>query len=151
VLKLALRLAQLSQNPVTKNWIENGDREGILGGKIMKIMNHKRYVPKENEYTYHSIERNNRLEIVDKLKKKEPHEVIKSFYVDKNHENGCEIHNVLENGVIEIYNAKSEKFITTLIARPAQISRYYEAVNKKAPNNVLNYAKKHVKLKLNEV
>ena len=49
-----------------------------------------------------------------------------SFEVDKAHPNGNEIHTLFSNGVILIRNKRTGKVITELIARPAQIKRYWE-------------------------
>lgn len=57
-----------------------------------------------------------------------------AFIVDKGHKNGDEIHTIFDNGVILIQNLKSKLVITELIARPAQIRRYWEG--KSEPNYV---------------
>lgn len=51
--------------------------------------------------------------------------VIDSFIVDKGHKNGLERHDITDNGIIVIYNAKTNILVSKLIARPQQISRYY--------------------------
>ncbi len=53
-----------------------------------------------------------------------------TFLIDKNHKNGCELHNVTHSGIIFILNQwKYENnrpcFITVFIARPNQIARLY--------------------------
>lgn len=44
--------------------------------------------------------------------------LVASFLVDKGHRNGKEIHRVLDSGIIEIYNQRTGKLVTKLIARP---------------------------------
>ena len=51
---------------------------------------------------------------------------VASFIVDKNHENGREIHVIYTNRLIEIYNERTRKFITVLYARNGQIKRYFK-------------------------
>lgn len=59
--------------------------------------------------------------------------VIAGFLVDKGHENGLEEHYVTDTGLIVIRNHNTHKAITVLIARPAQLSRYYNAMGMAAP------------------
>lgn len=67
-------------------------------------------------------------------------EINKSFFVDKRHPNGPEIHNVSEKGIIFIINAKTKKLVTILIARPNQIKRLYMACNLKVPHKIIQYS-----------
>lgn len=62
------------------------------------------------------------------------------FVVDKGHKNGEEIHVITENGVINIYNRHTQKYITGLIARPAQLERYGAYI----PQAVLDKAQEHM-------
>ena len=57
-------------------------------------------------------------------------EVAKIAVVDKGHANGEEVHVVYNNGVVKIYNERTHKFITVLIARVPQIERYNVKVTK---------------------
>lgn len=72
---------------------------------------------------------------------------IKTVVVDKGHKNGPEIHKISDTGIVTIYNERTGKMITKLIARPAQIRRYYEDGN--APENVLKLAREHQKMNYN--
>lgn len=63
---------------------------------------------------------------------------VDSFRVDKGHRNGAEIHEITSTGIINIYNERTHKLITKLIARPAQIKRYY--TNTKAPKEIIEKA-----------
>lgn len=69
------------------------------------------------------------------------------FIVDKGHKNGKEIHVITENGIIHIYNQHSKRYITGLIARPAQLMRYGVSI----PDNVIKKAHIHVSMHYNEI
>lgn len=64
--------------------------------------------------------------------------VIAKFLVDRGHANGAEIHEITDTAIINVYNERTHKLITKLIARPGQIRRYYE--NGDAPQDVLDKA-----------
>lgn len=74
--------------------------------------------------------------------------VVKRVVIDRGHRNGPEIHEVTDNAIVNIYNQKTGKLITKLIARPNQIKRYYE--EGKAPKEILNKAYDHMKKGYNE-
>lgn len=65
-------------------------------------------------------------------------EVVNRFTIDKGHRNGAEIHEIRSTGIIVIYNKRTGKMITKLIARVGQIKRYYE--EGKAPKNLIKKA-----------
>lgn len=67
-----------------------------------------------------ALERYNRFEYLEKNA-----EPIEGFIaiVDKCHENGPEVHALFTDGSIRIYNYASHRFITALLARPAQAKR----------------------------
>lgn len=69
------------------------------------------------------------------------------FIVDKGHKNGAEIHVITENGIINIYNRHSKKYVTGLIARPGQLQRYGVII----PESVLEKARTHVAMHYNEL
>lgn len=69
------------------------------------------------------------------------------FKVDKGHKDGPEIHVITENAIINIYNQYSHKFITSLIARPAQLLRYGANI----PTTVIKKAEEHVRMGYNEI
>lgn len=69
------------------------------------------------------------------------------FIVDKGHKNGKEIHVITENAVIHIYNYYSKRYITGLIARPAQLKRYGADI----PNEIIEKARIHVSMHYNEI
>lgn len=76
-------------------------------------------------------DRQNRLNFVDK--NIEEGKYITSFVVDTLHPNGNEIHHIFDNGIIKIENERTRRFITLLIARPQQIYRYWNGLNKVFP------------------
>lgn len=74
--------------------------------------------------------------------------VIKAVVIDKGHPNGPEVHKVTDNAIVLIYNQRTGKLITKLIARPNQIRRYYK--EEKAPKEVLDKAYNHMRKGYNE-
>ena len=71
--------------------------------------------------------------------------IVAEFVVDRGHKNGPEIHKISDTGIITIYNKRTNKLITKLIARPGQVRRYYKDGNapeklvKKALDNLKKY------------
>lgn len=63
-----------------------------------------------------------------------------SAEVDRGHKNGTEIHVVTDTAIIKIYNARTHKHVTDLIARPNQIKRVYNAKGQYAPKWLLDVA-----------
>ena len=80
--------------------------------------------------TSHAVNRSKRLQIAERLIYEESAKVVKIAVVNKGHKNGNEIHVILNNGIIKVYNARTRKFITVLIARVPQIERYKIKVTK---------------------
>ena len=80
--------------------------------------------------TSHVVKRSKRLQIAERLIIEESAKVLKIAVVDKGHANGEEIHVIFNNGVVKIYNERTHKFITVLIARVPQIERYNVKVTK---------------------
>lgn len=74
--------------------------------------------------------------------------VIKTVEVDKGHPNGPEIHKITDNAIVVIYNKRTGRLITKLIARPNQIRRYFE--EGKAPKELIKKAKEHQSKRYNE-
>ena len=74
--------------------------------------------------TSHAVNRSKRLQIAERLIIEESAKVVKIAVVNKGHANGNEIHVIFNNGIIKVYNARTRKFITVLIARVPQIERY---------------------------
>lgn len=61
------------------------------------------------------------------------------FLVDHGHINGAEKHVITTTGIIIIYNAVTLVLITKIIARPAQIKRYFPDGN--FPEEIVEHAK----------
>lgn len=85
-----------------------------------------------NHYLYERDRRKNAL--INSIPKGR---LLQSFYVDRGHKNGAEIHYMFSNGVVVIVNAKTKRLITKLIARPTQAYRYYEACGLHIPMELL--------------
>ena len=92
--------------------------------------------------TSHGVNRSHRLQIAERLIIEESAKVIKIALVDKGHENGNEIHLVYNNGVVKVYNARTHKFITVLIARVPQIERYKIKITKTMRNKIKSHVAK---------
>ena len=95
-----------------------------------------------NHYT---TDRKAREELIEKIGYGE---VIKSVVVDRHHKNGPEIHEISTTGIVTIYNQRTHKMITKLIARPGQIKRYYNE-NEEIPSELLRVAREHQKMDYN--
>ena len=80
--------------------------------------------------TSHAVNRSKRLQIAERLIIEESAKVLKIAIVNKGHENGNEIHFVYNNGVVKVYNERTRKFITVLIARVPQVERYKVKITK---------------------
>lgn len=97
--------------------------------------------------TSHVVNRSKRLQIAEKLIIEESAKVIKIAVVNKGHANGEEIHVIYNNGIIKVYNARTRKFITVLIARVPQVERYEIKVTKTMQSKI----KSHVKNGYNQI
>ena len=75
--------------------------------------------------------------------------IIDSFVVDRGHKDGAEIHSITDTGLIIIHNQNSGKLVTKLIARPAQIQRYYIGLNRQPYEWLLSLAEWHESLGYN--
>ena len=80
--------------------------------------------------TSHAVNRSKRLQIAERLIIEESAKVLKIAVVNKGHKNGNEIHVIFNNGIVKVYNARTRKFITVLIARVPQIERYKVKITK---------------------
>lgn len=67
--------------------------------------------------------------------------IVKEVEWDRGHVNGAEIHKILSNGVIEIYNKNTKILCTKIVARPNQIRRYW--TNNTAPWWLVDKAKQN--------
>ena len=80
--------------------------------------------------TLHVVNRSKRLQIAQRLINEEGAKVCKIAIVNKGHKDGNEVHIIYNNGIIKIYNENTHKFITVLIDREPQITRYQIKVTK---------------------
>ena len=80
--------------------------------------------------TSHALKRSKRLRVAERLIIEESAKVLKIAVVNKGHANGNEIHIIYNNGIIKVYNERTCKFITVLIARVPQVERYNVKVTK---------------------
>lgn len=80
--------------------------------------------------TSHVANRSKRLQVAERLIIEESAKVVKIAVINKGHKNGEEIHVIFNNGIVKVYNARTHKFITVLIARVPQIERYKVKVTK---------------------
>lgn len=82
----------------------------------------ERFTPSTD--TQHAKERARRDLLAARLITEENGVPIMGAIVDKGHINGYEVHIVYNNGVIKVYNQTTGKYITCLIARLPQVTRY---------------------------
>ena len=75
---------------------------------------------------------------------------VATFRVDRHHINGAELHTITSTGIIIIRNERTNKMVTKLIARPAQISRYFKTETKEV-RDIIKIARKHQELGYNMV
>ena len=92
-------------------------------------------------HTSHALNRSKRLQVAERLIFEESAKVLKIAVVDKGHENGNEIHIIYNNGVVKVYNERTRKFITVLIARVPQIERYNVKVTKEMRKKIESHVK----------
>ena len=97
--------------------------------------------------TSHAVNRSKRLQVAERLIIEESAKVVKIAVVNQGHKNGNEIHVILNNGIIKVYNARTHKFITVLIARVPQIERYKIKVTRTMRNKI----KSHIKQGYNHI
>ena len=74
---------------------------------------------------------------------------VKMVIVDRGHRNGPEIHSISSTGIITIQTQRTHKIVTRLIARPAQITRYYNE-DEQIPAGLLELAREHTRMGYNE-
>ena len=91
--------------------------------------------------TSHVVNRSKRLQIAERLIYEESAKVLKIAIVNKGHKNGEEIHVVYNNGVVKIYNERTRKFITVLIARVPQVERYKVKITKTMRKKIESHVK----------
>lgn len=75
--------------------------------------------------------------------------IIAKFLCDTGHKNGNEVHCITDTGLILVFNERSKKLVTILIARPAQITRYFSSCYLDTPKDLLKMAYCHQAQNLN--
>ena len=91
--------------------------------------------------TSHAVNRSKRLQIAERLIYEESAKVLKIAIVNKGHKNGNEVHLVYNNGVVKVYNERTRKFITVLIARVPQVERYKVKITKTMRKKIESHIK----------
>ena len=91
--------------------------------------------------TAHGVTRSKRLQIAERLIYEESAKVVKIAVVNKGNKNGNEIHLVYNNGVVKVYNERTRKFITVLIARVPQVERYKVKITKTMRKKIESHVK----------
>ena len=97
--------------------------------------------------TKHIAERTKRIALVERLLINEGAKPCGAYIINKGHRNGYEIHVIYNNGIIRIYNQKTGKHITDLIARIPQMERYGIKVTKTMRKKI----NKHIKAGMNQI
>ena len=92
--------------------------------------------------TSHAVNRSKRLQVAERLIIEESAKVLKIAVINKGHKNGEEIHVIFNNGIIKVYNARTHKFITVLIARVPQVERYNIKVTKTMRHKIESHVAK---------
>ena len=91
--------------------------------------------------TSHAVNRSKRLQVAERLIIEESAKVVKIAIVNKGHGNGNEVHFVYNNGVVKVYNERTRKFITVLIARVPQVERYKVKITKTMRRKIESHVK----------
>lgn len=65
---------------------------------------------------------------------------VRQCLVDTGHSAGCEVHVLTSTGIVLVFNARSGKLVTVLVARPGQVARYYEPFGEDVPDWLMNRA-----------
>ena len=105
---------------------------------------------KSLRYTKH-MEASNRI----KLARFISGEIVETFFVDKGHKDGAELHCVSENGVIWVLNERkwlSDRpcLVTVLFGRPNQVERLFDACGLKCDDAIIERCKENLRSGLNE-
>lgn len=104
--------------------------------KVLRKLEKSEYNAGKCVYTSHFKDRLNRINRIGR----KLGTIDCGFLIDKGHVNGLEEHFVTTTGMILIRNYRTKKLITVLIARPAQIKRYYNALNMNVSSCILDKA-----------
>ena len=91
--------------------------------------------------TKHIAERTKRIALVERLLINENAKPCGAYIINKGHRDGYEIHVIYNNGIIRIYNQKTGRHITDLIARIPQVERYGIKVTKTMRRKIRTHMK----------
>ena len=97
--------------------------------------------------TKHIAERTKRVALVERLLTNEDAKPCGAYIINKGHRNGYEIHVIYNNGIIRIYNQRTGKHITDLIARIPQMERYGIKVTKTMRKKI----NEHIRAGMNQI
>lgn len=78
-------------------------------------------------------------------------EIVDTFFVDKGHKDGAELHCVSENGVIWVLNERKCCLVTVLFGRPNQVKRLYKACGMWYPQELIERCIENQMCGLNEL
>lgn len=98
-----------------------------------------------NTSKHYSKDRSNREELIRQIGNGI---IVKEVTIDRGHKNGPEIHKISNTGIITVFNKRTGKMITKLIARPGQIRRYYKE-DETVPANLIKIAREHQEMNFN--
>lgn len=114
---------------------------------MFKVVKNIEVFEPSNKATEHTKERQKRIALAKQLIISESAKVIQNTICDTGHKNGLEVHVVYNNGIVFVYNMKSHKLITVLIARAPQIERYNVTITKTMGQKI----KSHIKQGYNNI
>ena len=75
---------------------------------------------------------------------------VKRVVLDKGHKNGKEVHVISSTGIITVFNQRTGKMVTRMIARPGKIKQYYRE-DEIIPDDLLKIAREHQIMKYTRV
>lgn len=75
---------------------------------------------------------------------------VKRVVLDKGHKNGKEVHVISSTGIITVFNQRTGKMVTRMIARPGKIKQYY-GEDEIIPAELLKIAREHQMMKYTRV
>ena len=99
---------------------------------------------------HYNVDRQAREAIIRTIEGTEKRTYVKIVRIDRGHRNGAELHKITNKAIIEIYNERTGRLCTKLIARPGQIKRYYKE-NEVVPKNLLKLAREYTTKGYNEI
>lgn len=67
--------------------------------------------------------------------------IVKTVEIDRGHRNGPELHKVSTTGIVTVYNKRTGRLVTKLIARPGQLRRYFEEVPEELMKKAIDNAR----------